>query len=108
MKHKVLPFTILGTLPIALTSCRVNWFDRQYDVPWWAVFIPVVVFALFVWIIAGKQIARKQYICPKCNKKFHPPWKTAALSIHVNSERVLRCPHCNRRGFCSMLRDEEG
>lgn len=107
MKHKMLPILILSTLPWLLTSCRVNWFNQQYDVPWWAITVPVAVFGFLVWIILGKQIAKKQYVCPKCNQKFHPTWQTAALSIHVNSNRVLRCPRCNRKGFCRMLQDQE-
>jgi len=107
MKHKILSMIILLTLPWMLTSCRVNWFNKQYDVPWWMVTVPVVILVFLSWIITGKRIAKKQYVCPKCNHKFHPKWQTAALSIHINSNRVLRCPRCNRKGFCRMLRDWE-
>lgn len=55
-------------LTFSLSSCKVNWFDQQYDVPWWAIAIPVVIFSAIVFFFAGKHIASKEYVCPKCNK----------------------------------------
>ena len=68
---KKIAFVILTiVLVFSLTSCKVNWFDQQYDVPWWAIAIPVIVFSTIVWFAAGKYIASKKYVCPKCNKSF--------------------------------------
>ena len=101
---KKIAFVILTiVLVFSLTSCKVNWFDQQYDVPWWAIAIPVFVFSAIVLFVAGKHIASKKYVCPKCNKSFYPKWWQAALSIHMNDDRVFKCPHCGRKGFCPIV-----
>ena len=46
---KKIAFVLLTiVLAFSLTSCKVNWFDQQYDVPWWAIAIPVFVFSAIV------------------------------------------------------------
>ena len=70
MKKAAIVWLML-VLPLSLTSCKVNWFDQQYDVPWWAIAIPVLVFSAIVLFVAGKHIASKKYVCPKCNKSVH-------------------------------------
>ena len=89
-------------LTFSLTSCKVNWFDRQYDAPWWAVAVPVLVFSAAVIFVASKHIASKKYVCPKCSRSFYPKWWQAAFSIHMNGDRVFKCPHCGRKGFCPL------
>jgi len=107
MKRKIFSlFVLLCITTTSLTSCKVNWFDKQYDVPWWAITIPVVIFSAIVWIAAGKYIASKKYVCPKCNKAFYPKWWKAAISVHINDDRVFRCPHCGRKGFCHIEKNE--
>lgn len=98
---------LIFVLPLSLSSCKVNWFDQQYDVPWWVIAVPVVIFSAIVFFVAGKHITSKEYVCPKCNKTFHPKWWQAAISIHVNDDRVFRCPHCGRKGFCPLSRETE-
>ena len=90
-----------------LTSCQVNWFDNHYNVPWWIIAVPAFIFSAIIWIVAGKHIASKKYVCPNCNKTFYPNWWKAAISIHINDDRVFKCPHCGRKGFCHVLRDTE-
>ena len=107
MKRSITIVLIIGVNLFFLTSCEVNWFDQQYDVPWWVIAVPVVVFSAIVWFAAGKHIASKKYFCPKCNKSFYPKWWHAAISIHMNDDRVFRCPHCGRKGFCPLSRDTE-
>lgn len=106
MKKFVIVLLIIS-FTILLTSCKVNWFDKQYDVPWWAIAIPVIVFSTIVWFAAGKYIASKKYVCPKCNKSFYPKWWLAAISIHMNDDRIFKCPHCGRKGFCHLSRESE-
>lgn len=98
---------LMLVLSFSLTSCKVNWFDQQYDVQWWVIAIPVIIFFAIVWIAAGKHIASKKYVCPKCNKTFYPKWWVAAVSIHMNDDRVFKCPHCGRKGFCPLSRETE-
>ena len=107
MKRSITIVLIIGVNLFFLTSCEVNWFDQQYDVAWWVIAVPVVVFSAIVWFAAGKHIASKKYFCPKCNKSFYPKWWHAAISIHMNDDRVFRCPHCGRKGFCPLSRDTE-
>ncbi len=105
---KKIAFVLLTVvLSISLTSCQVNWFDKHYDVPWWVIAVPVVIFSAIVWFAVGKHIASKKYVCPKCNKSFYPTWRQAAISIHMNDDRVFKCPHCGRKGFCHVSRDTE-
>lgn len=109
MKMKKIVFALLIVLiAFSLTSCKVNWFDQRYDVPWWVISVPVLVFSAIALFVAGKRIASKEYICPKCNKTFYPKWWQAAFSIHMNDDRVFRCPHCGRKGFCQLSRKQEG
>lgn len=73
MKKVVIVWLML-VLAVSLTSCKVNWFDQQYDVPWWVIAVPVIIFSAIIWIAAGKHIASKKYVCPKCNKTFYLKW----------------------------------
>ena len=105
---KKIAFALLTIISaFTLTSCKVNWFDQQYDVPWWVIAVPVVIFSAIVFLVAGKHIASKSYVCPKCNKTFYPKWWKAAFSIHMNDARVFKCPHCGRKGFCPLSRKTE-
>ena len=106
MKRIIFAFVTIVSA-FTLTSCRVNWFDRQYDVPWWMIAVPVVIFSAIVFFVSGKHIASKKYVCPKCNKTFYPKWWKAAFSIHINDDRVFKCPHCGGTGFCSPSRETE-
>ena len=96
---------LLVSLPTLLTSCRVNWFDQQYDVPWWMIAIPVAVWSL-AWLIGGSlYIASKTYRCPLCARTFSPKWYRAMLSVHVNGDRLFKCPHCGKRKLCQLIKD---
>lgn len=98
---------VMIVLSLLLTSCKVNWFDQQYDVPWWVIAVPIVIISAIVFFALGKHIASRKYVCPKCNKTFYPTWWKAAFSIHVNDDRVFKCPHCGKKGFCSLSRETE-
>ena len=104
---KVVIVWMMFVLSFSLTSCKVNWLDQQYDVPWWVIAVPVVIFSAIVFFVAGKHIASKLYVCPKCNKTFHPKWWKVAFSIHMNDDRVFKCPNCGRKGFCPLSRETE-
>ena len=108
MRRKILVIgAMIVILSVSLTSCRVNWFDRQIDVAWWTIAIPVFLFWVMVWFFAGKCISKKRYTCKKCKRSFFPEWWSAAISLHMNEERVFKCPHCGVRGFCSVSCDKE-
>ncbi len=105
---KIKRFTLVAltsVLVFSLASCQVNWFDRHYDVPWWVIVVPAGIFSLIIWVTASKYIASKQHVCPKCNSTFYPKWWKAAISIHMNDDRVFKCPHCGRKSFCHISRE---
>ena len=105
---KKISFALLTIISaFTLTSCKVNWFNQQYDVPWWVIAVPVVIFSAIVFFVAGKHIASKSYVCHKCYKTFYPKWWKAAFTIHMNGDRVFKCPHCGRWGFCPLSSERE-
>ena len=57
-------------LTFSLTSCKVNWFDKHYEVPWWVIAIPVAVFSLVVFVWAGKYIASKNTSAQNVMERF--------------------------------------
>ena len=89
-----------------LSSCRVNWFGEQVDVEWWLIAIPVALLVIAVLMIGKITFSEKTYICPECKKTFRPKWWKALFAIHMNSDRVLKCPHCGRKGFCKVNNDD--
>ena len=59
IKKLSLIFVIFCSLPIFLTSCKVNWFGEQIDTPWYAVAIPVAVLAIAILIIGKLTFSKK-------------------------------------------------
>ena len=105
MKRKLFVFSsLIAIMALTLASCKVNWFDKQYDVPWWVIAIPVAIFTLVMMLASAKYISTREYICPKCSGKFHPKWWQTLFSLHINSDRYFKCPHCGKRSFCHIVR----
>ena len=104
---RILFIAFLLIMTFTLTSCRVNWFDEQYDVPWYVVAIPTAIFCAIVFFIAGKTISNKLYICPRCGGEFHPNFWLAMFSLHIGSDRYFKCPKCGRKGFCHISRNNK-
>ena len=98
-------FTVLCVMVFSLTSCQVNCFGEQFTVPWYVIVVPSVVIVLITWFAAAKHITSQKYVCPECGKTFYPKWKNAAFSVHMNDNRVLKCPHCGKKGFCPLSRE---
>lgn len=94
-------------LSLALTSCQVNWFDQHYDVPWWVITVPTVILFAIVFYAVGKYISTKKYICPKCNQSFYPKWWQGAFSLHINDDRLFKCPHCGEKNFCNISKHSD-
>lgn len=106
MKKKI-GIVILFVLTACLTSCQVNWFDKQFTVPWWVIVVPSVVIVALALIFSGKHIASKEYVCSECGKKFYPKLLQAMTSVHLNGARVFKCPHCGKKGFCSSVKNRD-
>lgn len=100
MKNITLLLIIISTL--MFSSCDVHFGNIHYDVPWWVIAIPVAVILLSVYIIGGIILSKNEYVCPNCNKTFSPKWYKAAYTIHLNNDRVFKCPHCKKRGLCKL------
>lgn len=104
---RILLLTLLLILPLPLTSCQVNWFGESYDAPWYVIAIPTLIFLCVALFIAGHCIAKKLYVCPKCGGEFHPLFWAAMLSVHINDDRLFKCPHCGHKGFCHGSRNNK-
>lgn len=95
---KILLFLTLLTVPLFLTSCKVNWFGDTLDVPWYYVVIPVVL----VFVVAYALIMAQTYICPHCKTKFKAKPYQLYVTVHFNGKRIAKCPNCKRKGFCEV------
>ena len=98
---KFLTLAALPLLLLSLTSCEAHWFGKSYDVPWYVIAVPSIIFVFVVCFILGFTLTKRQYHCPQCAKSFHPKWYAAAISVHMGDKRVFRCPHCGYKGFCN-------
>ena len=105
MKKLIVFFVVLCVVVFSLTSCQVHFFDQQFTVPWWIIVIPSVSIIALAWFVAAKHITSQKYICSECGKSFYPKLKDAAFSVHMNDDRVLKCPHCGKKGFCPPSRE---
>lgn len=84
-------------LILTLSGCTVNWFDRQYDVPWFVIAIPVAI----IFIIAHIHIMSGTYACPNCSAVFKLKWYQISAYLHLGSKRYIKCPNCKKTDFCS-------
>ncbi len=100
-KHSVAKaFLLLILLALFLTSCEAHVGNDRFDVKWYVIAIPATVFTVACVVIAGIVLSKNTYVCPECGERFHPKWWRAMLSLHDGSDRVFKCPHCGRKGFC--------
>ena len=105
MKKLMVFFAVLCAVSFSVTSCQAHWFDEQFTVPWWMIVIPSVCIVAIAWFAAARHIMSQKYICSECGKSFYPKLRDAAFSVHMNDSRVLKCPHCGKKGFCPLSRE---
>lgn len=105
MKKLIVFFAVVCVMAFPLTACQVNWLDEQFTVPWWVIVVPSVAIIAIAWFVAAKHITTQKYVCPECNQSFYPKLRNAAFSVHMNDDRVLKCPHCGKKGFCPLSRE---
>ncbi len=98
MKRYLRLFLPLAAVALCLCGCeiRVNWFGKHAYVPWYVVVVPV----LLILIMAHICLVRQTYRCPKCGHTFRPKWYEFSAWIHDDDTRVVKCPKCERKGFC--------
>ena len=97
---KAFSFLALWTITVSLSSCKVNWFGDTLDVPWYYVAIPVLLIAVFGYVI----LMSKTYICPHCQTEFKAKPHQLYVTIHMGRKRIAKCPKCGRKGFCEVKR----
>ncbi len=100
----------LAMMMLLCSSCTVHLGDQSMDLPWWLVtvlsIIPaLLIVALVAWGTVGEN-AKAFYVCPHCHHRFKPGWRIV-FRPHVMDEYSLKCPHCGKRGMCSMSYDQE-
>lgn len=93
-KTKFLITLVICTM--LLSGCKVNWFGESYDVPWYAVALPIAV----IFIIAHIHIMSGLYICPNCGAEIKCKWYHFHMYMHLGGKRFAKCPNCNWKGFC--------
>ena len=103
---KFLTLAALPLLLLSLTSCEVHWFGQSYDAPWYVIALITAVINIPTILLTGYRLSRKTYRCSKCAMTFHPRFSTVAISIHIGSRRVLRCPRCGHKGLCDPTHEE--
>ena len=91
---------ILLLTVLNLTSCEVHFGNSRYYVGWYVIAVPVIIIAAVILVTGGVILSKNTYVCSKCGKHFHPKWWRAMLSLHINSDRVFKCPHCGHKGLC--------
>ena len=90
---------IFVVLALFLTACEVHIGNHSFEVSWYFIAIPVAVFTVLVFVIAGIAISKNTYVCTECSHRFHPKWWKAAFSLHINDNRRFKCPSCGHKGF---------
>jgi len=94
-------FTVTVSLySVILCSCKANWFGDTIYVPWYFIVLPVLLILIVSYII----LINGTYICPDCNTEFKPKWYQFSVCLHINGQRVVKCPKCGRKGFCERKR----
>lgn len=104
--RRIVPIFVLVTMLLTLTACEIHWHDKSYDVPWYMIAIPVALFSVIMFAIAGAVISKKKYVCPSCRHSFHPPFWVAMVSLHIGSDRYFKCPRCGKKSFCPLSRQQ--
>lgn len=94
--RKLFSVIALLLLMLSLSGCTVNWFDKQYDVPWFAIAIPVAV----IFLIAHICIMSGTYVCPECGASFKPKWYQVSAYFHFMGKRLIKCPECKKTSYC--------
>jgi len=70
---------------------------------WLDLTVSTVLIIIIGVLIAQIVISRQKYVCPKCGAVISPKWYHLSASLHMGSDRVVKCPYCGRKGFCRKV-----
>ena len=101
--RRLLPLCAAVFPTLILTSCEVHVGSARYEVPWYVIAVPSVLFIAASVVITGFILSKNTYVCPVCGHKFKPKWWQGLLSAQIGSERTFRCPECGNKGFCRKV-----
>ena len=104
MKRKFVTAALAVMLMFLFSSCDIHFGNIHYDVTPWVIVIPVAAICVIICVIAHVSIIRKRFRCPICQATFRPKWYEISI-WHDGKRRVVKCPYCSRRGFCSPAED---
>lgn len=55
--------------------------------------------------MTSKYYQQVSYMCPDCQKQFKPSYRTWLLAPHTSQTRMLTCPNCGFKGYCTEIYD---
>ena len=67
---------------------------------WWTIIIALVLMIVSIIVICIVYFKHAESICPHCNTQFKPKTIDAVKAIHLAHLRYLKCPNCNKKGWC--------
>ena len=88
----------------------INWFGEWFEIALAAGIASIVVIVLAITflavLIALKSLSGLIFVCDKCGCRFRLKSSRYLFSTHMNDDRLLKCPHCNKKGWCSKSHDQ--
>lgn len=67
---------------------------------WWTTIVSLTLLFVSILIICCVYFKNTEFICPHCKTQFKPKTITAIKAIHIGRLRYLKCPNCNKKGWC--------
>lgn len=92
--------SLAASIPLLLSSCDAHIGSKHIDLPWWVIVLIIASSVGISLFAANHEITKNKYKCKECGKTFYPTMRQAVFSLHAGDERVFKCPHCGRKGFC--------
>lgn len=103
MRKYIMLFGVETGMLLLLTSCEVHFGNIHYDLHWWVIAIPVILFCVLRHCFAVSHT----YACTECGTKFRPRWYEISTWINGYGGKavVAKCPHCHRKQRCTKVDD---
>lgn len=96
----IVVLTYAASLPLLVIA-------GQFDMPTWLrillIVIGVVVIAGGIAIACVLDREAGSFECPECGTRFVPDMKSYIMGQHTIKKRVLKCPHCGAKKWCTKV-----